>query len=233
MNHQPNRPASRRRAFTLVELLVVIGIIALLIAILLPSLGRARESAQRLACLSNLRQLGNAFVMYTNYNKGTFPRPAVNALPEDWIYWHSGRNLDESRVVPYLSAEVRFNPGVFRCPSDSEYETRAYKYSYTINEWISGYSGYSHPCLRWNQIKRPAEKILLIDESAATVDDGCWAPQNYAIDGQNLLSNRHDKKAELKNDKNAGRGNVLFSDGHADFIPRKDSLDFMNYDPAR
>jgi type II secretory pathway pseudopilin PulG len=57
----------------LVELLVVIGIIALLIAILLPALQKARDAANRTACLSNMRQLAVAFVMYTNDNKGAFP----------------------------------------------------------------------------------------------------------------------------------------------------------------
>ena len=57
--------SSRRRAFTLVELLVVVGIVTVLIAVLLPALARVREHANRIKCAANLRSIGQAMLMYT------------------------------------------------------------------------------------------------------------------------------------------------------------------------
>ena len=114
----PTRRASRK-AFTLVELLVVIGIIAILIAILLPALNRARESARAVQCLSNLRQLGLAFTMYTNENKGRFPFHADigGQYAEDWIHWQAARSLNNSAIAKFIT-QGNLNAALFRCPSD-------------------------------------------------------------------------------------------------------------------
>jgi len=102
--HRPSRPPS---AFTLVELLVVIGIIAVLISILIPTLNRAREQSQRVACASNLRQVGNYLAMYNNDFKGAMPIFIPSSLPDNNYYlfaWYSTTLHGEYTGVGLLAA---------------------------------------------------------------------------------------------------------------------------------
>jgi prepilin-type N-terminal cleavage/methylation domain-containing protein len=122
------RNAFRGRAvgFTLVELLVVIGIIAALIAILLPTLARARESAHRSACLSNLRQLGQALLMYANQSRDHVP-PGQMSDEYQWDYTLNSANSSKA-FVTHLGvlgcasarfAQDVFLPGGSRSPSEA------------------------------------------------------------------------------------------------------------------
>lgn len=76
-----------RRGFTLIELLVVIAVIALLIAILLPTLGKARQAGRAAVCLSNQRQIGTALVMYANQYKEWIPREGWDSKARERLPW--------------------------------------------------------------------------------------------------------------------------------------------------
>lgn len=102
---------------------------------------------------------------------------------------------------------------------------------YSINYMITGYAPQGLLPAKMTKIKYPSQKILYVDESAITIDDGAWAPDHYFSDGKNMLSDRHDKKSEKQTDPNYGRGNAAFCDGHADYIERKLSFDKRYYDP--
>ena len=120
----------RARGFTLVELLVVIGLIAALISILLPALSRAYASAQLTRCASNLKQVCTALLTYATDNKGQFP-PNFS-LPSPGAYWYH-----EDRLGRYLGAagalpSYGFIGPVVRCPDDPEGAR-----SYAMNIWAS------------------------------------------------------------------------------------------------
>jgi prepilin-type N-terminal cleavage/methylation domain-containing protein len=113
-----------RAAFTLVELLVVIGIIALLVAILMPALSRSREQAIRTQCSSNIRQWGIAYQMYANANRGYFPYngKAVTPwcpVPGQHLSWNSSvvQEFFETYLLKNRSLAQRENDNILFCPS--------------------------------------------------------------------------------------------------------------------
>ena len=112
VTHLTDTPPRRRPGFTLVELLVVIGIIALLVAILLPALNRAREQSNRTKCLANLHSIGQAMYLYANGQRDKLPNsnPATS-----YDYTLGGRALLEL-------AQNYATPGIFHCPSDDDPE---------------------------------------------------------------------------------------------------------------
>ena len=181
---------SRFAAFTLVELLVVIGIIAVLMAILLPVLAKARAQANRTVCLSNIRQLGTAILMYCNDNKGWFPTCAYwdslayKPYPEDWVHWQSNRNLMDSAVAKHVGRDGKLKE-LLRCPADSFDGRKAgasiapwqgpYLYSYGMNAGLAQNVRSGSVRTKLAQWRSPSRKILITEISEKYCTAGAWS----------------------------------------------------------
>jgi prepilin-type N-terminal cleavage/methylation domain-containing protein/prepilin-type processing-associated H-X9-DG protein len=139
--------SSARRGFTLVELLVVIGIIAILISVLLPTLASARRSANSVKCLASLREIGNAFNLYASENKGFYPAVRDTQLPPpvterrwtDQIAKYiskAGRDFKDQADI----AKIRRNSVLWGCPE----WTRSYDWSASNSAYagVNVYNGY-------------------------------------------------------------------------------------------
>jgi prepilin-type N-terminal cleavage/methylation domain-containing protein len=247
----PPRSARPLRAFTLVELLVVIGIITVLIAILLPVISKARRHAERVACASNLRQLGQALLMYAGENRQWLPMPAEARFPqrEDWIHWQannvpSARKIEESSLWSYLGKSDK----VLRCSGGIAEGRQAswYPYSYSINTHISGLlerkAGreiWQAQPVRLTKVRRSSSKILAFEENSDQINDGGWeasiSDSKIVPRAWGLISVRHDIAGEGEVlgvvQRFVWRGNAVFLDGHCGFVQRRQARTAYHYDP--
>ena len=191
------REASRNRAarlhrFTLIELLVVIAIIAILASMLIPALGGARETAQRIACVSNLRQIGIAYEMYRNDHNDQLPPVAlkntqtVSSGPTShWEWWGSSGN-----ATPFFADSIIFcgytGTGVWNCPTQHGMDEDNYP-EYCMTNYYCGpdaanTGGASHDVHNFWQSSQPGANldagdgipVARIDypDSAMVVGDG-------------------------------------------------------------
>jgi prepilin-type N-terminal cleavage/methylation domain-containing protein/prepilin-type processing-associated H-X9-DG protein len=250
-----HRTSSHRRAFTLVELLVVVGIIAVLLAILLPAMNKAREGARAVACASNLRQIGMGMMMYANENRQKLPFHADWGPPhdEDWIHWQPGPGRDPSdltRTSAIAKYMGNFTAAVFRCPSDdTSHHTRfdtqrqgplRYEYSYSLNGRFA--SNWNPPPPRFSATPNASGKFFMLEEDELSLDDGHYWPDGFNGALENYLGTRH-YRPRLRNwnawtgiqpaqrPDRRERGNVLFADGHVDYVTREFTWSPKAYDP--
>jgi prepilin-type N-terminal cleavage/methylation domain-containing protein len=125
---------TRRKAFTLVELLVVIGIIAVLIGILLPTLSKARDAGQRTVCLSNLRELGNSIRIYGAQYKDQIP---IGYMDEHqfsyFVNWRNSNGTKVSMMGLLAISKLMPNPKAFYCPT--MIDDPQFGYNVAANRW--------------------------------------------------------------------------------------------------
>jgi prepilin-type N-terminal cleavage/methylation domain-containing protein len=221
-----------QQGFTLVELLVVIGIIALLISILLPALNAAKERANRVKCASNLRQVGQGLMLYANDNKGAYPRTIykIGTAPKSFTHpeavdpYSGTPRPDDNDITAALFMLIRnadLNPEVFNCPSsnqekDSLNNLPATSRSNFTHESNLSYS-YAHPYPNQTAVSQGYKLHSgVVADLAIAADrnepDPTWTTNRRFDEAQSKIrlgnSSNHEREGQ----------NVMFNDGHVEWF---------------
>jgi prepilin-type processing-associated H-X9-DG protein/prepilin-type N-terminal cleavage/methylation domain-containing protein len=222
----PKRP--KFRAFTLVELLVVIGIIAVLIALLLPTLSAARESAKTVQCLSNLRQLTTAAHTYAIEYHGFYPIAYYSASDPDHAYSY---NWDFTLVQDNATGQRTVRPGLLwpgtsaapvqHCPS-FEGSSNTLMDPYTGYNYNTSYIGHGDQELvvapaKVSQVKSPSTTALFGDAQSPNGANKFMRSPRPSPSDSNLSARPYGAQGF----RHRKQTNVAFADGHAQSIPER------------